>query len=152
MSSPSSFTSNAQQHLFAARLRTGAHNLTRACHACHDVCRPYPSRVEVYTQSDVADCEDKFKDPFLNNFILAQKRVARRCLDRLELSKNRRALLARGVSCMMDIKDEKNGVVEVCVSYASAIGVMVIDKMADVNERVRDLCILFRTLLIPFLV
>ena len=40
---------------------------------------------------------------------------------------------------MMDVKDEKNGVVEACVSYAGAIRVMVIDEMANVNERVRDL-------------
>ena len=53
---------------------------------------------------------------------------------------------------MMDVEDEKNGVVEVCVGYAGAVAVMIIDKMANVNERVRDLCILFRTLLIPFLV
>ena len=53
---------------------------------------------------------------------------------------------------MMDVEDEKNGVVEACVGYAGAVGVMVIDEMADVNERVRDLRILFRTLLIPFLV
>ena len=82
----------------------------------------------------MADCEDEFKDLFLNNFILAQKRVAHRCLERLELSKNQRALLARGVSCMMDVEYEKNGVVEACVGYAGAIGVMVIDKMANVNE------------------
>ena len=96
--------------------------------------------------------KDEFEDLFLNDFILAQKRVACQCLDRLELNKNRRVLLAREVSCMMDVEDEKNGVVEVCVGYASATGVMFIDEMADVNERVRDLHILFRTLLIPFLV
>ena len=100
----------------------------------------------------MADCEDQFKDLFFNDFILAQKRVACRCLDRLELNKNRRALLARGVSCMMDVKDEKNDIVEACVGYSGAIGVMVIDEMADVNERVRDFRILYRTLLIPFLV
>ena len=53
---------------------------------------------------------------------------------------------------MMDIEDEKNSVVKACAGYAGAIGVMVIEEMADVNERVRGLCILFRTLLIPFLV
>ena len=53
---------------------------------------------------------------------------------------------------MMDVEDEKNGVIKACVGYAGAIRVMVIDKMANVNERVRDLCILFRTWLIPFLV
>ena len=95
MSSPSSFTNNAQQRLFTARLGTGAHNLTRVHHARRDACCPYPSQVEVYTQSDMADCEDEFEDLFLNDFILAQKRVACRCLDRLELNKNQRALLAR---------------------------------------------------------
>ena len=35
---------------------------------------------------------------------------------------------------MIDVKDEKNGVVEACVGYASAIRVMVIDEMANVNE------------------
>ena len=139
MFSPSSFTNNTQQRLFATRLGTGAHNLTRVHHACRDACHPYPSRVGVYTRSDMANCEDEFEDLFLNDFILAQKRVACRRLERLELNKNWRALLARGVSCMMDIEDEKNGVVEVCVGYASAIRVMVIDEMANVNEQVRHI-------------
>ena len=43
---------------------------------------------------------------------------------------------------MMDIEDEKNSVVEACVSYAGAIGVMVIDEMADVNERVWYICLM----------
>ena len=98
--------------------------------------------MEVYAQSDIADCEDEFKDLFLNNFILAQKRVACRRLERLELNKNRRALLARGVSCMMDIKDGKNGVIKACVGYAGAVGVMVIDEMADVNEQVWYICLM----------
>ena len=115
---------------------TGAHNLTKVHHAHRDMCCPYPLRVEVYTQSDMANCEDEFKDLFLNNFILAQKRIVCHHLDRLELNKNQRALLARGVSCMTDIEDEKNGVIEACVSYAGAVRVMVIDEMADVNEQV----------------
>ena len=41
---------------------------------------------------------------------------------------------------MMVVEDEKNGVVEVCVGYASAVGVMVIDEMADVNEQVWYIC------------
>ena len=41
---------------------------------------------------------------------------------------------------MMDFEDEKNGVVEACVGYAGAIGVMVIDEMADVNEWVWYIC------------
>ena len=41
---------------------------------------------------------------------------------------------------MMDIEDEKNGVVKACVGYAGAIGVMVIDEMADVNEWVDSFC------------
>ena len=139
MPSPSSFSNNAQQHLFAARMGTGAHNLTRARRARRDASRPYPSCVEVYTRSDMAECEDEFEDLFLNDFILAHKRVARRRLDRLELAKNRRALLARGVAPMMDVDDDQNGVVQACVRYAGAVGVMVIDEMAEVNERVRDL-------------
>ena len=35
---------------------------------------------------------------------------------------------------MMDVEDEKNSVVEACVGYADAVGVMVIDKMANVNQ------------------
>ena len=37
---------------------------------------------------------------------------------------------------MMDVEDEKNGVIEACVGYVGAVGVMVIDEMADVNEQV----------------
>ena len=88
----------------------------------------------------MANCEDEFEDLFLNNFILAQKRVARQRLERLELNKNQRALLARGVSCMMDVKDDKNGVIKACVGYAGAVRVMVIDEMAEVNEQVDSFC------------
>ena len=108
---------------------TSAHNLTRAHHACRNVNCLYPSRVEVYTRSDMAECKDRFKDLYLNNFILAQKRVAHQRLDRLELNKNQRALFARGVAPMMDVKDDQNGVVQACISYAGAIGVMAIDSV-----------------------
>ena len=40
---------------------------------------------------------------------------------------------------MMDVNDDQNSVVQACVRYAGAVGVMVIDEMAKVNERVRDL-------------
>ena len=120
----------------------GAHNLTNVCWVCHDVTCPYPSCVEVYTLSNMADCEDEFKDLVLNDCILAQRRVACQCLDRLELSKNQRALLARGVACMMDVDDNKNSIVEVCVGYASAVRVMVIDEMANVNEWVWFICLI----------
>ena len=42
---------------------------------------------------------------------------------------------------MMDVEDDKNGVVEACVGYASAVGVMVIDKMANVNKQVWYICL-----------
>ena len=90
VASPSS-SSNAQQCLFAAHMGTKAHNLTRVYHAHCDCSCLYLSHVEVYTWSDIADCKDEFEDLFLNNFILAQKRVAHRSLDRLELNKNQRA-------------------------------------------------------------
>ena len=41
---------------------------------------------------------------------------------------------------MMDVEDEKNGVIEACIGYAGAIGVMVIDEMANVNEWVWYIC------------
>ena len=41
---------------------------------------------------------------------------------------------------MMDVEDEKNGVVKACVGYAGAIRVMVIDKIADVNGQVWYIC------------
>ena len=114
MASPSSFSSNTQQSLFAACMGMGAHNLTRVHHAHHDHHCPYPLRVEVYTWPNMAKCEDVFKELFLDNFILAQKWVAHWCLDRLELRKNWRALLARGVACMMDVDDDQNGIWGLC--------------------------------------
>ena len=41
---------------------------------------------------------------------------------------------------MMDVEDEKNGVIKTCVGYTGAVRVMVIDEMADVNERVWFIC------------
>ena len=43
---------------------------------------------------------------------------------------------------MMDINDKKHSIVEVCVRYTSAIRVMVIDKMANVNEQVWFICLI----------
>ena len=41
---------------------------------------------------------------------------------------------------MMDVEDKKNGVIEACVGYAGAIGVMVMDEMANVNKQVWFIC------------
>ena len=35
---------------------------------------------------------------------------------------------------MMDVDNNRNGIVEVCIGYAGAVGVMVIDKMGNVNK------------------
>ena len=59
---------------------------------------PYPLPRDVYLRSSCSNCpEEEFKDLFINDFVLAQKRVARRKLHNLEMSKMSRALLWRGV-------------------------------------------------------
>ena len=82
---------------------------------------------------------EDFGDLFLNDFILAQKRVARRSMGSIVMCSNLKALLERGVQHQMDEAEGRSplqAVVETCIGYAGAVGVGLADHMKDLTQAV----------------
>ena len=131
-------------HATAAQRRSAlaaatTHNRHQFTYARRDSGRPYPSALDVYVRSDTAKPgEDGFKDLFLNDFVIANKRVARRKLASMTLDRQPFHLLLRGVQPRMDVEENQNGVLETALGYAGAVGVTVMDELAHVNEKVGD--------------
>jgi len=53
----------------------------------------------------------------------------------METGPYQRALLRRGVTTRVDVEDEKNPVLQQAMEYSEAIGMMVMDELAYVHER-----------------
>jgi len=66
---------------------------------------------------------------------MASGHVTRRKLDRLTTGPYQRALLRCGITTKVDVKDEKNLVLQQAMEYAGAVGTMVMDELAYVHER-----------------
>lgn len=60
-------------------------------------------------------------------------------LDRLQLTNYQAGLLSRGVQLRMDQTERFDCVLDTVIGYAEVVGVMVMDDMAHVNERVGGL-------------
>ena len=68
-------------------MRASLHNRDHFSTARDDPSRPYPAYEEVYLHSNMSNPgSDEFQDLGLNNFLVAQRRVARRKLERLQLT------------------------------------------------------------------
>ena len=68
-------------------MRASLHNRDRFSSARDDLSRPYPSYKDVYLRSNSSNPgSDEFQDLGLNDFLVAQRRVARRKLERLQLT------------------------------------------------------------------
>ena len=79
-------------------MRESSHNRDRFPCAWDNPSRPYPSYEGVYIHSDNHDLSlDEFQDLGLNDFLVAQRRVARYKLERLQLTPHQGSLLSRGV-------------------------------------------------------
>ena len=68
-------------------MRVSLHNRDCFSSARDDLSRPYPSYEDVYLRSNTSNPgSDEFQDLGLNDFLVAQRRVARRKLERLQLT------------------------------------------------------------------
>ena len=68
-------------------MRASLHNRDRFSSARDDLSRPYPSYEDVYLRSNTSNLgSDEFQDLGLNNFLVAQRQVARRKLEHLQLT------------------------------------------------------------------
>ena len=90
----------------------------------------------VYCRSSDLSRDNGFPDLDLCNFINATKHVAHCYLIRLTMSDNNSELLSRGLQVRMDDQGEHNPVVKVCLGYAGAVGIIVLDAVVSINDRV----------------
>src|SRR5882724_2488991 len=119
---------------------SSSHNQHRHSSARDDLSRPYPSEHDVYRRSNIHNPdEDEFADLGLSDFFIAHRRVARRKLERLQLSSYQAGLLSRGVQVGMERREPYNAVLEAAMGYAGACSVVAMDDLVLVNEKVDTL-------------
>ena len=69
---------------------------------------------------------------------MAQRQVARRKLEHLQLTPHLGSLLSWGVQPYWEQREPYNAVLEASVGYAASCGVVVMDEVASLNKRVDD--------------
>ena len=117
-------------------MRESSHNRDRFPCACDDPSCPYPSYEDVYSRFDNHCLDlDEFQDLGLNDFLVAQRRVARRKLERLHLTPHQGSLFSRGVQPHWERREPYNAVLEASMGYAASCSVVVMDEVAGMNER-----------------
>ena len=95
-----------------------SHNRHRFSHARDNTLRPYPSAQNVYIRSDLHDPDtDSFNDLGLSDFFVAHRRVARRKLERLQLSPFQAGLFSRGSQIGLDRQEPYHEVLEASIGY-----------------------------------
>ena len=68
--------------------------------------------------------------------LVAQRQVARRKLERLQLTPYQGSLLSRGVQPQWEQREPYNMVLKASLRYAASCSVVVMDEVADLNERI----------------
>ena len=118
-------------------IRESTHNRHRFSSARDDASRPYPSANDVYVRSTSSTVhEDEFSDLGLSDFFIAHRRVARRNLERLQLTPLQAGLFSRGVQTGIERREPYNEVLEAAIGYAGSCSVAVMDEVANVNEKI----------------
>ena len=89
---------------------------------------------------------DRFDDLHLNDLVTSTKVTARRKLSRLRMDPTLHSLLERGTKHKMESgepSDQYWGMVEACIGYTGAVGMMVVDEIAttakDIDVQMGDL-------------
>src|SRR5882762_11461832 len=80
---------------------------------------------------------DHFDDLCLNDLVMSTKVTARRKLHCLRMDPTLHSLLERGTKHEMESgepSDQYWGMVEACIGYAGAVGMMVVDKIITTAE------------------
>ena len=118
-------------------MRASLHNRDCFSSARDDLSRPYPSYKDVYLRSNTSNPGlDEFQDLGLNDFLVAQRQVARQKLEHLQLTPYQGSLFSRGVQPHWEQREPYNAVLEASIGYTASCGVVVMDEVADLNERV----------------
>ena len=81
---------------------------------------------------------EEFADLGLNDFLVAQRWVTRRKLECLQLTPHQGSLLSQGVQPHWEQWEPYNAVLEASIGYTALCGVVVMDEVTSLNERVED--------------
>ena len=95
----------------------------------------YPSQLGMRRRSNTAAPIEGFGDLHHRDFVSIAGRVSRCKLDRLVLGPYQRAVLKRGVNRRSEYNEVENPNVLMGMEYAGSVGTMVIEELAEVNER-----------------
>ena len=95
----------------------------------------YPSQLGMRRHSNTVTPIEGFGDLHHRDFVSIAGHVSRRKLDRLVLGPYQRAVLRRGVHRRLEYDEVEHPDVLMGMEYAGSVGTMVIDKLAEVNER-----------------
>jgi len=95
---------------------------------------PYPTAQNVYTRSNTTTPTSEFWDLFIQDFVRAGKRVARRSLNNIEMCRYQRALLARGAQERYARCEQIDLKVNTCLGYMSAVGTEAFREISNTNE------------------
>ena len=118
-------------------MRASLHNRDQFPSALDDLSRPYPSYKDVYLHSNTSNPgSDEFQDLGLNNFLVTQRWVARQKLEHLQLTPYQGSLFSQGFQPHWEQREPYNMVLEASLRYAASCSVVVMDEVADLNERV----------------
>ena len=131
-------SSRAVTSLGSFVMRSSTHNRDGFINARDDLTHPYPCYEDIYAWSSLSDVHDEFADLSLNNFLVAQRQVARRKLEHLQLTPHQGSLLSQGVQPHWEQQEPYNVVLEASIGYAASCGVVVMDEVASLNKRVED--------------
>ena len=105
-------------------MRASLHNRDRFSPAWDDLSHPYPSYKDVYLCSITSNPgSDEFQDLGLNNFLVTQRRVARRKLEHLQLDPYQGSLFSQGVQPCWEQREPFNTVLEASLGYAASCSV-----------------------------
>ena len=115
-------------------MRSSTHNQDGFTSACDDLTRPYPHYKDICACSSSHDVPDEeFADLGLNDFLVAQRRVARWKLEHLQLTLHQESLLSQGVQPHWEQWELYNVVLKASIRYAASCSVFVMDEVASVR-------------------
>jgi len=103
----------------------------------------YPTIEETLNRSNTAvPDDDEFEDLGLNDFIMAQRRIASHRLRRRRefMSVHTRGLISRGIEEWDVDYEPHSGEVEVSIAYAAAIGMAAVESDVMITDRVSVTC------------
>ena len=105
-------------------MRSSTHNQDGFTSAHDNLTHPYPHYEDNYAWSSSSDIHDEeFTDLGLNDSLVAQRRVTRRKLERLQLTLHQGSLLSWGVQPHWEQREPYNVVLVACIGYTASCGV-----------------------------